>query len=74
MSTELERLLTALYDRDTCEPGERAQREAEFRRLVDEALALNPGLASRDLLEAIHPRYLEFRRARRRPATLPQRA
>jgi hypothetical protein len=71
MSPELERLLTALYERDTCEPGQRAQREATFRRLVDKALARKPGLACQELMEAIHSRYVEFRRSRRRPTSLP---
>jgi len=71
MSPELERLLTALYERDTCEPGQRAQREATFRRLVEDALDRKPGLAYDEFMEAIHPRYLEFRRSRRRPASLP---
>ena len=74
MSPELERLLAALYERDTCEPGERAQREATFRRLVDDALARKPGLACEELMEAIHSRYLEFRRSRRRPTSLPPKA
>jgi hypothetical protein len=64
MSPELERLLAALYERDTCEPSQRAQREATFRRLVDEALARKTGLSSHELMEAIHWRYVEFRRSR----------
>jgi hypothetical protein len=56
MSPELERLLTALYERDTCKPGQRAQREATFRRLVDDAMARKPGLTREEFMEAIHPR------------------
>ena len=71
MSPELERLLAALYERDTCEPCQRAQREATFRRLVDEALAKKTGLSSQELMEAIHSRYVEFRKSRRKPTALP---
>jgi hypothetical protein len=71
MSPELDRLLAALYERDTCEPVQRAQREATFRRLVDDALAKKPGLTHQEFMEAIHLRYIEFRRSRRRPTSLP---
>lgn len=71
MSPELERLLAALYERDTCEPEHRPHREAAFRRLVDDALAKQPGLAYEEFMEAVHSRYVEFRRSRRKPTSLP---
>jgi len=74
VSPELERLLEALYEQENSEPGERAQRRAEFRRLLDEALGRRPGLSSRQLIEALRPRYVELLRARRKPPTLPPKA
>ena len=74
MSPELERLLTALYERDTCEPSQRAHWEATLRRLVADALAKQPGVSYEEFIQAIHPRYVEFRRSRRKPSTLPSKA
>ena len=34
MSPELERLLEALYERDTCEPGQRGRCERNVRRFI----------------------------------------
>jgi hypothetical protein len=42
MSPELERLLTALYERDTSEPNERAKWEMTVHHIVSEALAKLP--------------------------------
>jgi uncharacterized protein (DUF1499 family) len=42
MSPELERLLTALDERDTCEPENRARCERTMRRLLDDALQRVP--------------------------------
>jgi len=38
MSPELERLLAALYERDTCEPVHRERCERTVRRLLEDAL------------------------------------
>jgi hypothetical protein len=74
MSPELERLLAALWERNTCEPQLRPRWDATFRRLVDEALHRQPGLGREQLMAALWPRFEEYRRARRRPPTLPPKA
>ncbi len=74
MSPDLERLLAALYERDTCEPGERMQWQAVVDRLMADAMSKQPGVPRDQFLEALRPRYLEFRQARRKPPTLPPRA
>ncbi len=74
MSPELERLLQALYEKRTCPPEEKAHRNATFERLPQDCLARRSGTSRDELLSALHERYEEFRRARRRPPTLPPRA
>ena len=74
MSPELERLLTALYERDTCEPSQRAHWDSTLQRLISDALAKQPGVNYDDFMQAIHPRYVEFRRSRRKPSPLPPKA
>jgi hypothetical protein len=71
MSPELERFLTALYEKRTCPPQEKPQRDATFERLLDDALARRPGTSRDQLVDALHDRYEEFRRARRKPPTMP---
>lgn len=71
MSPELDRLLNALWERDTCEPRERARWKATVERLVADACRRRPGLSREQFLDAVAPRYAEFRRARRRPPSLP---
>ena len=71
MSPELERLLAALYEWDTCEPGQRPQRQAFFEHLVAEALQNQPEVRRETFMEALRIRYREFRRARRQPPTMP---
>ena len=71
MSTDLERLLEAYYEKRTCPPQEKAERAAAFERLLNDALASRPGASREALLEARHTRYAEFRRARRGPPTMP---
>jgi hypothetical protein len=71
MSAELERLLTALYEKLTCPPEEKPHRVAAFERLVQDALAHRPGTSRDELLDALQDRYREFCRARRKPPTLP---
>ncbi|HEU0011653.1 MAG TPA: hypothetical protein VFT34_17690 [Verrucomicrobiae bacterium] len=74
MSPELERLLEALHEKRSCPPEEKPHRLATFERLLQEALARQPGLSRDELLEAIQVRYEEFRRSRRKPTTLPPKA
>ncbi len=72
---ELERLLHALYERDTCEPQHQPQWEATLERLIADALARRPGTSRTQFLEAVHLRYQEFKRTRRkRPSAMPPRA
>ena len=74
MSPDLEKLLQALYEKRTCPPEEKPQRHATFERLLEDALARSPRTTRDELLDALHDRYEEFRRARRQPPTLPPRA
>jgi hypothetical protein len=71
MSPELERLLEAYDEKLTCPPEEKAQRIAALDRLLDQSLIQRPGTSRMSLLLAIQSRYAEFRRARRKPPTLP---
>ena len=71
MSPELERLLAALYERDHCEPADREQWAATVRRLLSDAQHRMPGVSREDLLAALQPRYVEYKRTRRKPPTLP---
>ena len=71
MSPELERLLEALYERDTCEPAHRPKWHAVVERLIADALSKQPGISHDQLMAALHSRYVQFRRAHRKPSTLP---
>ena len=74
MSPELEEILAALYERDTCEPSDRPKWDATVRRLVADSLQKQPGVSHDQFMEALQTRYHELRRARRKPTTLPPRA
>jgi len=74
MSPELERLLQALYEKRHCPPEEKPHRDATFERLWQDALARLPGTSRDQLLDALHERYQELRRARRKPPAMPPRA
>ena len=74
MSPELERLLAALYERDHCEPADREQWAATVRRLVSDTLQRMPSASREDLMAALQPRSDEYKRARRKPPTLPPQA
>lgn len=74
MSPEIEKLLEAYYEKRTCPPGEKSHRAATFERLLTDALARRPGTSREALLDALQTRYPEFRRARRKPTTLPPQA
>lgn len=71
MSPELQRLLEAYDEKLTCPPEEKSHRIATFDRLLSEALVQCPGTSRNALLLALESRYVEFRRARRRPPTMP---
>jgi len=71
---ELERLLTALYERDTCEPEYRDRCERVVRRLLEDTLRRVPDASRHQFLDALSDRYREFVRARRKPPTLPPKA
>lgn len=74
MSPELQKLLLALYEKRTCPPAEKAHRTATFERLVQDALVRRPGTTRDELLQALHDRYVDFRRAQHQPPTLPPKA
>ena len=74
MSPELERLLAALYEYNTCEPVDLPKWEAIVAQLVDASLQKKPGLTRDQFMEALKDRYREFCRARRKPPTLPPKA
>jgi len=74
MSPELERLLAALYDRDTCEPDDRERCQRIVDRLLQDAMQRVPHASRQQFLEAISERYRQFVRARRKPPTLPPKA
>ena len=71
MSPELERILQALYEKRTCPPEEKPNRDATFERLIRDALTRRPRTTRDELLNALQDRYAEFRRARRKPPTIP---
>ncbi len=71
---ELEGLLRALYERDTCEPADLVRRRATANRLIEDALSRRPGLSRDEFMDAIRPRYAEYRAKQRKPFTLPPKA
>ncbi len=71
MSPELEALLKAMYERDTCEPEDLARWVGEVNRLIDDAMSRRPGLSRDGFFHAIAPRYVEFRRKQRKTPSLP---
>ena len=71
MSPELEKLLQALYEKRTYPPEEKAHRDSTFERLLRDALSRCPRVSRDELLNALHDRYKDFRRARRKPPTMP---
>ena len=74
MSPELERLLEALHEKLTCPPQEKPHRVATFERLLCDALARHPATSRDEFLDALHDRYRQFLRARRRLPSMPPRA
>jgi hypothetical protein len=74
MSPELQRLLEAYHEKLTCGLDEKQQCVATFERLFADALAHSSGASRDELLAALEARYREFRRARKKPSTLPPKA
>ena len=74
MSPDLEKLLQAFYEKRTCPPEEKPNRDATFERLLQDALARRPRTTRDELLNALQERFAEFRRARRKPPTMPPKA
>jgi hypothetical protein len=74
MSPELDKLIEAYDAKLNCPPNEKPRRDANFERLLKDALAKLPGTSRDALLEALNSRYREFRKARRKTSTLPPRA
>jgi hypothetical protein len=71
MSPELEALLRADFERHNCDPESRACCNAIFEALLAKAMAKSPGTSRDEFMEALRPRMIEFRRAQRKPSTLP---
>lgn len=74
MSPELERLLEAYHETLTCPPDEIAQSAATFEGLLNGVLTRHSETSRAAMMEALQMRYREFRRARRRPPTMPPQA
>jgi len=74
MSPELEEILVALRERDTCDPAQRPLCDATLRRRVDEARSRTPDLNYEQFMQAVEPQYRDFRRAQRKPSILPPKA
>jgi len=55
MSLELERLLNALWERDYCEPKDRARWKATAERLIADACTGCPGLGREQFMDALTP-------------------
>ena len=74
MSPDLERLLNALWERDSSEPQDRARWNATVERFLGDACVRRPRLSREHLIDALAPRYREFRRTRRKPSFMPPKA
>ena len=65
---ELEAILQARYELETCEPSQKTNRRARLDALLEAALAkaANPSLTPRALIEITAEAYQEFKLARKR--------
>ena len=65
---ELEALLQARYELETCEPGRKTERRAKLDAVIEAALAKagNPSLTPRALIEITAEAYQEFKLARKK--------
>ena len=52
MSPDLERLLNALWERDTCEPKDRAGWKVTVERLIEDARSKLPGVTRDQFMDA----------------------
>ena len=60
---DLERILQAWYDRETCEPSEKKKLRHEFDRLLDQTRAATH-LTRDELILVLRDRYWAFRKAK----------
>ena len=74
MSPELERLLNAIWELETCEPQFQAKWKSVVARLLDDACQKRPGTTREQLRVALKERLDQMRRARRQPPTIPPQA
>jgi hypothetical protein len=65
---ELEAILQARYELETCEPGQKTERRAKLDALLEAAVAKagSKSLTSRALIEITAEAYLEFKLARKK--------
>ena len=65
---ELEAILLARYELETCEPGQKTQRRAKLNAVIEAALAKagSKSLSPRALIEITAQAYQEFKFARKR--------
>ena len=63
---ELEAILKAWFDLDTCSPKEQTEHKVKLEQLLDGAIANSGmrGVSRRDLMSALRDEYREFARAR----------
>ena len=69
MSPDLERLLNAIWERDTTEPKNQVRWRATVERLIADALARQPVISREQFMDALEPRLQEFRRQKRKQQT-----
>jgi len=65
---DLEAILQARYDLETCAPHEKTRCRARLEGLMDDALtkAGTKGVSHRDLIQILADAYQEFKRAKRK--------
>lgn len=63
MNPELDRLLTALWTRDTARPAERPGAELALESVIEEIVSCWPGLTRQRLLDLVSRRYEAFAKA-----------
>jgi len=65
---ELEAILQARYELETCEPAQKTERRAKLDALLEAAVAQSgtPGMTPRALIEITAEAYQEFKLARKK--------
>ena len=65
---ELEAILQARYELETCEPSEKTRRRARLEALTEAALAKAKmrSVSHRDLIQILADEYQEFKRAKKK--------